>query len=191
MSSSKIGNNSSSEEKFSLIDELLDWLKTICITFLAVILVFTFVGRTARVEGPSMETTLIAKDMLILWTLGYKPAQGDIIAANCRGLGKVIVKRIAAVGGQTVDIDFDAGKVYVDGKEFKVDGIPNVTTARESNLKYPITVPEGKYFVLGDNRQHSTDSRDVLVGLIDRDDILGKAVFRFYPFNKFGSLYKS
>lgn len=170
----------------SLIDEVFDWLKTICVTFAAVLLVFTFIARTARVNGPSMEPTLIENDMLILWSLGYKPQQGDIIACNCEALGKVIVKRIAAVGGQEVYIDFDAGKVYVDGEEFLVDGIQNITTLRESNYNYPITVPEGKYFVLGDNRQRSTDSRDSSVGFVDREDILGKAVFRILPFDKLG-----
>lgn len=180
--------NNQTEEKPSFFDEVLDWLKTICVTFIMVLLVFTFIAKTARVNGPSMEKTLIENDMLILWSLGYDPAQGDIIACNCDGLGKVIVKRIVAVGGQEVYIDFEAGKVYVDGEEYLVEGIPNITTARESNYNYPITVPEGKYFVLGDNRQHSTDSRDSLVGFVDREDILGRAVFRIYPLDKFGRL---
>lgn len=182
-------NNEIEEEtKPSFLDEVFDWLKTICVTFAMVLLVFTFVARTARVNGPSMEKTLIENDMLVLWSLGYKPQQGDIIACNCEGLGKVIVKRIVAVGGQEVYIDFNAGKVYVDGEEFIVDGIANITTDPESNYSYPITVPEGKYFVLGDNRQRSTDSRDSAVGFVDREDILGKAILRIYPFNKFGTL---
>ena len=176
------------EEKQPFIDELLDWLKTICVTFVAVLLIFTFIARTARVNGPSMEKTLIENDLLILWSLGYEPAQGDIIACNCEGLGKVIVKRIIATGGQEVRIDFDAGKVYVDGEEYIVEGIPNITTARESNYSYPVVVPEGKYFVLGDNRQHSTDSRDLQVGFVDREDILGKAVLRLLPLKSFGRL---
>lgn len=174
------------KEKMPFIDEVLDWLKTICKTFVLVILVFTFVARTARVEGISMEPTLIQGDFLILWSLGYKPAQGDIVACNCQKLDKVIVKRVVAVGGQTVDIDFVAGKVYVDGKEFLVDGLDVLTLARGSNFAYPMTIPEGKYFVLGDNRQNSTDSRFSDVGFVDRDDILGKAVLRVYP--NFGGL---
>ena len=174
----------------SFFDELLDWLKTICKTFIIVVLVFSYVAKTARVEGESMMPTLVDKDMLILWSLAYQPKQGDIVACNCEGLGKVIVKRVVATGGQQVDIDFEAGKVYVDGELFEVNGIPNITTDRESNYAYPITVPEGKYFVMGDNRQHSTDSRYERVGFIDREDILGKAVFRVFPFKTFGGLYK-
>lgn len=174
----------------SFFDELLDWLKTICKTFIIVVLIFSYVAKTARVEGESMMPTLVDKDMLILWSLAYQPKQGDIVACNCEGLGKVIVKRVVATGGQQVDIDFEAGKVYVDGELFEVNGIPNITTDRESNYAYPITVPEGKYFVMGDNRQHSTDSRYERVGFIDREDILGKAVFRVFPFKTFGGLYK-
>ena len=183
-------NNQEEKPKTSFIDELLDWLVTLCKTALLVLLAFTFVARTARVEGQSMEPTLIENDYLILWSLGYTPRQRDIVAANCEGLGKVIVKRVIATGGQTVDIDFSAGKVYVDGELFEVNGIPNITTDPESNYSYPITIPEGKYFVMGDNRQRSTDSRSAYVGLVDREDILGKAFLRIYPMKRFGKLYK-
>ena len=190
MKKKEAAEEASEKKKFSLIDEILDWLIPICKTFTIVILTFTFVIRTASVQGQSMETTLHEGDRLILWSFLYTPKQGDIIAANCEGLGKIIVKRIVAVGGQEVNIDFNAGKVYVDGELFEVDGIENVTTDPESNYAYPVTVPEGKYFVMGDNRQHSTDSRSSYVGFVDREDILGKAVLRNYPFSRFGSLYK-
>ncbi len=177
------------KEKLNFIDELLDWLKSICTALIIVILLFTFVAKSAWVDGESMMPTLKDHDFLILWSLFYHPAQGDIVACNCEGLGKIIVKRIVAVGGQEVNIDFEAGKVYVDGELFEVSGIENITTDRESNYLYPLTVPEGKYFVMGDNRQHSTDSRSAYVGFVDSDDILGKAVLRVYPFGSFGTLY--
>lgn len=182
----------------ALFEELLDWINEIIKMLVIAVLMCTFVVRPARVEGSSMLPTLVDKDMIILWNLCYEPRQGDIIAANSYNLpnadgtiGKIIVKRIIAVGGQEINIDFDEGKVYVDGELFEVGGLANITTDRESNYDYPLTVPDGKYFVMGDNRQHSTDSRSALVGFIDRDDILGKAVFRIYPFNTAGCLYSN
>ena len=171
-------------EKQPLIDEILDFAKVMCVTGIIVILVYTFIGRQAWVSGESMEPTLLDKDFLILRSLLYTPEQGDIIACNSPGLGKVIVKRIAAVGGQTVTVDFEKGKVYVDGEEFLVDGIDNITLLREGRDITDLTVPEGKYFVLGDNRQNSNDSRSTEVGFVDREDILGKAVLRLFPFNR-------
>lgn len=172
----------------NFIDELLDWIKTLAITFIVVVLIFTFVARTARVNGKSMNNTLCHNDLLILWSLFYTPSQGDIVAANCEGLDEVIVKRVIAVGGQTVDIDFTTGTVTVDGEVLDEPYIANLTLNDEHGFKYPIIVPEGKYFVMGDNRQNSRDSRDASVGFVDREDILGKAIFRLYPFNSIGIL---
>lgn len=164
-------------------DGVLDWLKSLCITFAVVVLLFTFVVRTAAVNGSSMTDTLQDGDFLILWSLFYSPDQGDIIAANCEGLDEVIVKRIIATEGQTVDIDFSTGSVYVDGELLDEPYIRNLTLNDEGGFTYPVTVGEGQYFVMGDNRQGSRDSRDASVGLVDREDILGKVVLRLYPFS--------
>ncbi len=172
----------------SFLDELLDWLKTLAVTFIVVILIFTFVARTARVNGHSMDYTLAHRDFLILWSLFYTPQNGDIIAANCEGLNEVIVKRIIAHEGQTVDIDFTTGTVTVDGVVLDEPYLGTQTHLDERGHVYPVTVPEGKYFVMGDNRMNSRDSRDGTVGFIDREDILGKAVLRVFPFSSFGLL---
>ncbi len=172
----------------NFLDEALDWLKTLAITFIIVILIFTFVCRTARVNGHSMDYTLADRDFLILWSLGYTPKNGDIVAANCEGLNEVIVKRIIAHGGQTVDINFQTGEVFVDGVVLDEPYLGTKTHLDELGHKYPVTVPEGKYFVMGDNRMNSRDSRDATVGFVDREDILGKAVLRLFPFNSFGLL---
>lgn len=171
----------SPKKRRRLIDDILDTLRVVCVTVTVIIVCHTFIGRVAWVDGHSMETTLYDGDMLVLWSLGYSPAQGDIVACNSHGLGKVIIKRVVAVGGQEVTIDFNAGKVYVDGKEFLVDGIENITTLDEGRSIERLRVPNGKFFVMGDNRQHSTDSRDARVGFIDRDDVLGKALLRVLP----------
>lgn len=171
-----------------IADEILDWLGTLCVTVLLCVLFTTFIGRMAVVHGISMEDTLTENDMVLLWSMGYEPKQGDVVACNCDGLGKIIIKRVAAVGGQEINIDFQSGKVYVDGSEFYIDGIDNFTSDSESGLSYPLRVPEGKYFVLGDNRQHSTDSRNTLVGFVDREDIIGKAVMRMLPIRRLGKI---
>lgn len=169
-------------------DELLDWLKIICATFVVMLLIFTYVARTAVVKGQSMEPTLKDGDMLLMWSLGYEPEQGDIVACNCYGLERVIVKRIAAKGGQSVYIDFDKGKVFVDGEEFIIDGIENLTIDSESGYDYPLRVPPDCYFVLGDNRSHSTDSRSAVVGFISREEIIGRAVIRILPLARAGKI---
>lgn len=170
-------------KKTSTLDSVLDWLRSLCITFAVVVLLFTFVVRTAVVNGSSMTDTLQDGDFLILWSLFYTPQQGDIISANCDGLDEVIVKRIIAVEGQTVDIDFKTGSVYVDGELLDEPYIRNLTLNDEGGFTYPVTVGKGQYFVMGDNRQGSRDSRDASVGLVDREDILGKVVLRLYPFS--------
>lgn len=175
-------------KKVSFLDELLDWLKSLAVTFIFVVLIFTFVCRTAVVSGESMSNTLHDKDFLVLWSLFYQPKNGDIISANCEGLNEVIVKRIIASGGQTVDIDFSTGSVYVDGELLDEPYIKNLTINDEGAFDYPVTVPEGKYFAMGDNRQGSRDSRDSAVKFIDREDILGKVVLRVFPFEKFGTV---
>lgn len=180
----KVVKNKKTKKKMSPLDETLDLFRSLAVTVIIVILLFTYVLKTARVNGRSMNHTLEDKDFLILSSLFYTPKQGDIIAANCWGLDEVIVKRVIAVGGQTVDIDFMSGTVYVDGIALDEPYINNPTTNDEGAFEYPFTVKEGYYFCLGDNRQVSKDSRHPDVGLISREDILGKAVLRVYPFDK-------
>ena len=172
------------KEKKPFIDELLDWLKSFALVFVVIVLIFTFVAKTAIVNGGSINNTLFDKDFLLLWSLLYTPQQGDIIAANCEGLNEVIVKRVIAVGGQEVNIDFNTGTVYVDGEVLDEPYIKNLTLNDELAFNYPITVDEGYYFCMGDNRQNSKDSRHPDVGLVSRDDILGKAIMRIYPLSE-------
>lgn len=178
----------SRKKKRLLIDEVLDILKTACSTCIVVILTYTFIGRIAWVSGQSMEPTLFDRDVLLVWALGYDPSPGDIIACNSEGLGKVIVKRVVATAGQEVTIDFGAGKVYVDGEEFIVDGIENITTLSEGREIEKLVVPADCCFVLGDNRQHSTDSRNPTVGFVSCDDIIGRAILRILPLDSIRKL---
>lgn len=99
-----------------------------------------------------------------------------------------IVKRIIAVAGQTVNIDFETGQVFVDGVPQEETYIAEPTT-RKGDMEFPLYVQEGYLFVMGDNRNHSTDSRFSEVGLIDERMVLGKVLFRLFPLNDIGSVY--
>ncbi len=184
--SSELGENS-----IILKSELFEWLETIAIALVAVVLLFTFVFRIVGVDGDSMMDTLYDGDRLIVSHLFYKPKAGDIvIITQPNAVNKPLVKRIVALGGQTVDIDTERGLVYVDGKVIDEPYIKEPTVRIPSPpLQFPYTVPEGKVFVMGDNRNNSLDSRSTAVGPIDERYILGKAVFRVFPLNRFGGLY--
>ena len=109
----------------------------------------------------------------------YRP--GDIVVLRKDSfLDEPIVKRVIAVGGQTVDIDFSTGSVFVDGKLLNEPYI-NELTFREEGTRFPLTVPEGSIFVMGDNRNHSNDSRDARLGTVDTGYVIGRAVFLLYP----------
>ncbi len=189
------------KEKKTWQRELLEWIECFAVALIVVFLLTTFVGRTVKVSGPSMEPTLQDKDMLVVYHLGYTPSNGDIIVLNPKGDNKPYIKRVIAVGGQTVDfkmnIDAKNGTrfydVYVDGERLEEDYIAEKIATNPQSLateEYPMTVPEGHVFVLGDNRNHSVDSRyETTVGMVNHDDIVGKAIFRFWPFSSFGLLY--
>ncbi len=169
-------------------EELFDWVETIVVAFFAVILIFTFLLRIAVVSGESMLPTLMDKDRLIVSYLFYTPKNGDIVIVDCNdpNLDKILVKRVIATEGQTIDIDFDTGEVKVDGVVLQEDYINDLTKADEGGHQYPVAVPENCVFVMGDNRMNSTDSRDARVGFVNEEDILGKVVFRIFPFSGIG-----
>ena len=167
-----------------------DWLQCIVAALVVCILIFVFVGRTVGVVGPSMQQTLIEGDRLIISRLFYTPKYGDIVVLRKDEFKEEpIIKRVIATEGQTVDIDFDAGIVYVDGKALDEPYTNTPTNVREDFTAGPVTVPEGCVFVMGDNRNHSTDSRTEVIGCVDTRYILGKALFRLTPLNRLGSVY--
>ena len=172
------------------ITDLYDWLQCIVSALVTCILLFTFVARTCGVVGPSMENTLYEGERLIISNLFYTPRRGDIVIFRKDSFrDEAIVKRIIALEGQTVDIDFIEGSVYVDGERIEEDYIKELTY-RNLDFEGEITVPEGCVFVLGDNRNHSNDSRDALIGCVDARYIIGKAYWRIAPLERFGSLYE-
>ena len=163
--------------------ELYEWVQALVGSVLTVVLVFTFVIRLIGVDGHSMVPTLQDGDrLLVLNSMLYSDYKyGDIVVLRKEAfLEEPIVKRVIATEGQTVDIDFDAGVVYVDGQALEEDYI-NEPTCLEEGTEFPLTVPEGSIFVMGDNRNRSSDSRDSRLGTVDTRYVIGKAVFLAFP----------
>lgn len=183
------GANKSPTSPF--VRSVLEWTETIVMAVVLVALVFTFVARVITVDGISMEPTYYDGDRVLATKLAGKAQQGDVVIV-VGALDEPIIKRVIATEGQTVDFDSQLGEVLVDGEPLPgsvfgiSDGITTVPDAPGQVLDFPQTVPEGCVFVMGDNREHSQDSRYVSVGMVDQRNILGKVVFNLYPFSKMG-----
>ena len=178
-------------KKKSVGREILEWIVSIGVAVAIAFTIKMFVFDIVRVDGQSMENTLSHNDRLIVTKLGYQPRQGDIIILDSNyGKGKPVyyVKRIIATEGQTIDIEDETGAVYVDGVKLDEPYIKGTTHTLDIK-DYPMTVEEGCVFVMGDNRQNSTDSRRSVLGQVKKGAILGKAQVRVFPFNKIGSVY--
>ena len=163
--------------------DLYEWVQALVCSVLAVVVIFTFGVRLIGVDGHSMVPALQHGDrLLVLNSMFYDDYQyGDIVILTKETfLSAPIVKRVIAVGGQTVDIDFESGSVYVDGKLLNEPYI-NELTFQEEGVEFPVVVPEGSIFVMGDNRNHSDDSRNSRLGTVDTRYVIGKAVFLAFP----------
>ena len=157
----------------------------------AIMIVFLLVFRVIVVSGGSMYSTLVDGDYLLLLSnvFYHEPEHGDIVVISKETFdnGKPIVKRVIATEGHTVVIDFANGIVYVEGKALEEDYINSLTTVDEG-MDFPLTVPEGCIFVLGDNRGISLDSRNPNIGFIDKREVLVKAIFLMYPGTHYGQV---
>ena len=154
------------------------------------VLLFTFVARIIVVSGPSMENTLVEGDLILVWSLGYTPKQGDVVVLTQENYQEdSIVKRVIAVEGQRVDIDYSSGTVYVDD-------VPLEEGYTKERMLLPsygegvnhVTVPEGCLFVMGDNRNESADSRLPAIGIVDTRCVIGRGVTVIFPFNHWKGL---
>ena len=181
---------------------IFDYVEIFALSVLAVLIVFTFCFRICRVDGSSMNNTLVHEEKLVTTNLFYSPKQGDIIVFHLSNdhYTKPLVKRVIALGGQEIRINFTEGKVYVDGELLDEDYVyvrggeysvrsefqkEYIRKESDGSVWFIATVPEGKVFAMGDNRNGSTDSRSYLVGFVDEDCILGKAILRLSPFTVF------
>lgn len=187
----------------SLKNDILEIAESTLITIFTVVMIFTYLLHPVNVVGTSMVPTLNNDDKIFMSTVVTNVSCGDIIVINndssylideatgevysrpSAPLDECIIKRVIACGGQTVDIDFTTGTVTVDGEVLDEPYINEITSKNDGAINFPVTIPEGYYFVMGDNRNHSSDSRNAFVGLIKQDQIYGKAVMRYAPFSQF------
>lgn len=174
------------EVKFSLKREIISWAKTLLVSIVIVGLIITFVGRMMKVEGTSMEPTLHNSDRIITTNIHGDFKHGDIVVIK-RKNDTSIVKRVIAVEGDTIDIDFETGSVFLNGMILDEPYI-NEATLRNVDFSGPATVPTDHVFVMGDNRNHSDDSRNSKIGMVDEKNIFGQVIFRVFPFDKFGKI---
>jgi len=178
-----INRNEEANDKATRVRmELYDWIQCIVTAIICGVLIFVFLGRTIGVDGRSMLQTLRHNDRVIISNLFYTPANGDIIVfqSPAEQFEFPLVKRVIAIENQVVDIDFESGNVYVNNVLLNEPYIAAVTTAK-NDFTGPLTIPPGFVFVLGDNRNSSTDSRDNVVGLVDTRYILGKVLLVLIP----------
>lgn len=208
--------NSVKETKnnFNLLKEVWEWFYTIVIALLVVVVIKGYIFDIVRVDGPSMNPTLVHNDRLVITKLGYKPEAGDIIIldsaykkreAYYEESGKEMnavskffayfklpeelkhryyVKRIIGMPGDTISIS--GGRVYVNDQELYEPYFDGTTRITDYGVSYPVTVEEGHVFVMGDNRGNSTDSRSSSLGQVPMEAIEGKSQFRIWPFNAIG-----
>ncbi|MEE1219384.1 MAG: signal peptidase I [Ruminococcus sp.] len=178
------------ENTLKIPNFVFDMCKTVIFVFAIVSLVFTFVIRDANIVGSSMDNTLHDGDKIMLTNFMYTPQNNDIIAINAEDMiEKIIIKRVIATEGQTLQIDYNTGEVCVDGIILNEKYISSFTKRPNHDWNIPYVIPKGYVFVMGDNRMISLDSRDSSVGLIPVEDVLGKAQFIFYPFDRISYLY--
>ncbi len=174
--------------------DLYFWTQALVMALVFLILAFTLLGRVIGVVGSSMVPTLHDSDLLLLQSIGYTPSQGDVVVLRKPGFPPdgtaPIVKRVIAVGGQHVQVDYGQGAVYVDGVALDEPYI-----AEEMYDRYnpdmsvlDVTVPQGSVYVMGDNRNHSSDSRHIALGTVDERYVLGRVLCVVFPFQDFGAV---
>ena len=165
--------------------EIYDWIYCLSVALIICVVIFAFFIRLIDVRGTSMNPTLNNNDKMLVSGLFYEPKVGDVVVFKKDEYDpeRALVKRVIATEGQVINMDFDHGVVYVDGVPIEEDYIMEPTTNKIDFIG-PQTVPEGCVFVMGDNRNASTDSRKKEIGMVDTRLILGRAYAVVYPLSQ-------
>jgi signal peptidase I len=170
-------------KKSDAINSVYDWLGSFIFAAVVVVVALTFFIRIVDIDGKSMLPTLVDKEKVVITNYISSPENGDIVIISHGVKYKdPLVKRVIATGGQKLNIDFKNDKVSVDGKVINEPYIQGKTIQEDG--KIPSVIPKGKVFVMGDNREESSDSRGTRIGLIDEKDIIGHVRCVVFPFNK-------
>ncbi|MBR6995860.1 MAG: signal peptidase I [Ruminococcus sp.] len=192
----------------NFINDVIEIVESTLLTVFVIIMIFTYLLHPVNVVGSSMNNTLFDGNRVFMTTVYTGPHYGDILVINNdmayfldengkviekditgSGLKECIIKRVIAEPGQTIDFDVDKEQVIVDGKVLDEPYIRQTVISDGGNFNFPITVPEGYYFVMGDNRRESADSRNGEVGLIKKEQIYGKAIVKYSPIKEFKFLF--
>ena len=170
--------------------ETYEWIHSLIIALVVCVITFVFFVRIIDVSGASMNPTLNNGDKMLVSNLFYKPKAGDIVVfkKDSYDPDKALVKRVIATEGQEINMDFSKGIVYVDGVPIEEDYIAELTTTKLDFIG-PKTVPDNCVFVMGDNRNKSTDSRNSEIGMVDERLIIGKVYWVIFPLSEFGWVY--
>ena len=181
--------NTKTSSSSKLVTELFFWAQALVISLVVLVLVNIFFFRISGVVGSSMYPTLHEGDRVLLRVIGYKPQRGDIVVvvAPAYDEGAPLVKRVIAVGGDVIDIDRATGAVTVNGTELSEPYI-NEMISNMGDFDYPLTIEDGYVFFMGDNRNHSSDSRWRMIGPQPETNVVGKVFFRILPFKSIGKV---
>ena len=179
-------NTKDGEETVNTSRVVYDLLGTVFTAIILLLIIMTFFVRQVTVSGSSMQDTLQDNDRLLVSCFNYKPQNGDIVVVtHGKNLDEPIIKRVIATEGQRLSINYEEGEVVVDGVLLNEDYIKGNTIAVPNSSIIPDVIPEGYVFVMGDNREHSLDSRSSRVDLIPVENIIGKAFVRIFPIGNF------